>query len=171
MALIVCGAGPASHIEDMIGLAHDRAWSIRVVLSPAARACVDEAKLEVLTGEPVRSAHRGPGQARSEPVDVFVVAPATANTINKLAAGIADTYALDLLTEAVGTGQRVVMLPFVNAGLANRRPFIKSVEGLREEGVQVLLGPGQFEPHAPHTGSSRLATFPWSLALDAAEAD
>ena len=93
----------------------------------------------------------------------------TANTINKLAAGIADTYALDLLTEAVGARQGVVILPFVNAALAARRPFIRSVDGLREEGVSVLIGPGKFEPHSPRTGSDRIDEFPWSLALDEAE--
>ena len=153
----------------MVLLAQERGWGVRVVLTPAARAFVDEKILEDLTGEPVRCAHRGPGQPRSTPVDMFVVAPATANTINKLAAGIADTYALDLLTEAVGARQGVVILPFVNAALAARRPFIRSVDGLREEGVSVLIGPGKFEPHSPRTGSDRIDEFPWSLALDEAE--
>jgi hypothetical protein len=40
---------------------------------------------------------------------------------------------------------------------------------LRQEGVRVLLGPGEFEPHKPGTGGSRLDAFPWELTLNEAE--
>jgi len=33
----------------------------------------------------------------------------------------------------------------------------------------VLLGPGEFEPHAPGTGGKDIETFPWQLALDEVE--
>ena len=44
----------------------------------------------------------------------MIVAPATFNTINKWAAGISDTLALGLLTEAIGKKIPVVALPFTN---------------------------------------------------------
>jgi flavoprotein len=46
------------------------------------------------------------------------VAPVTDNTVNKLALGIADTYALTVLVEAIGRGVSVVIVPFVNTALA-----------------------------------------------------
>lgn len=36
---------------------------------------------------------------------------------------------------------------------------------LRDEGVRVLLGPGEFEP--PSAGADRIDDFPWERALDA----
>jgi hypothetical protein len=98
--------------------------------------------------------------------EAIIVAPATYNTICKLALGISDTYALGTLAEAVGRGIRVVILPFVNSALASRRPFNEAVAALREEGVRVLLGAGQWTPHPPGAGGERVSVFPWHLALD-----
>ena len=96
------------------------------------------------------------------------MAPATYNTINKWAAGIADTYALTQLAELTGLGVRIVALPFVNQALARNQAFTQSVETLRDAGVRVLLGPGQFEPHPPRTGDTALKNYPWNLAIELA---
>ena len=169
MALVVCGAGPAADVGKLVASAIERGWKVRVILTPAARAFVDQDALENQCGEPVRSEHRGPGMPRSAPVDLFAVAPASANTINKLAHGIADTYALDVLTEAIGARQPVVVLPFVNTALAARAPFRRSLESLRAEGVRVLLGPGLFEPHSPRMGKERFEGYPWQLVINTAD--
>lgn len=45
------------------------------------------------------------------------------------------------------TGIPIVVLPFVNMALAARRPFRRSLEALRAEGVQVPAGgSGAFSP-------------------------
>jgi len=98
-----------------------------------------------------------------------IVAPATYNTISKLALGISDTYALGILAEAVSHPIPVVVLPFMNSALASRHPFQQAVGQLRDEGVRVLLGPGEFEPHSPGTDGQQLDVFPWQLALDEAD--
>jgi phosphopantothenoylcysteine synthetase/decarboxylase len=129
----------------------------------------DQAAIEKLTGNPVRSQYSKPGSPRSLIPDAIIVAPATYNTINKWAQGTSDTYALGILAEMTGMDTPIVVLPFVNSALANRVAFNRSVETLRSEGVQILLGPGGFEPHPPRTGGDRIETFPWNLALDEAE--
>jgi hypothetical protein len=126
---------------------------------------MDVPKLEAQTGRPVRSEYRSPGDPRSPRADAIIVAPATYNTINKWADGISDTYALGLLAEAPGLAIPVVVLPFVNSALADRTAFKKSVKVLRGEGVRILLGPGEFEPHPPGSGIERIADFPWQLAI------
>ncbi|GAA4200597.1 hypothetical protein GCM10022220_05280 [Actinocatenispora rupis] len=129
---------------------------------------LDLDELASLTGAPVRHSHRPPDNQRSGPrpkADALIVAPATYNTINKWANGIADTYALDILAEAIGNDIPIVVLPFVNASLASRAPFRRSVDQLRAEGVHIMLGPGEWQPHPPGTGSERLSQFPWSRAL------
>jgi hypothetical protein len=92
--------------------------------------------------------------------------PATFNTINKWAQGIADTYALGMLAEKTGLGVPIAVLPFVNVALASRAPFQRSVESLRAEGVSILLGPGAFEPGQPRKPGSSFDDYPWHLALD-----
>ncbi|MFW5420874.1 flavoprotein [Nocardiopsis sp. CNT-189] len=150
------------------GRAQECGWPVQVIATPAATAFIDGAALEEQTGRPVRSRHREPGQPRSPKADAIVVAPASFNTVNKLAAGIADNYAIDVVGESLGIGVPVVVLPFVNSAYAARAPFRASVESLRSEGAEVLLGPGEFVPHEPKTDAG--AEFPWGLALDRAEA-
>ncbi len=169
--VVVCGAGPATEVSRLISAARDRGWQVNVIATPAALDFIDVAELAELTGSPVRSEYRKTGEVagRSLPAaDAIICAPATYNTINKWALGISDTYALGILAESVGLDIPTVVLPFVNTALASRAPFQQAVKALRDEGVQVLLGPGELEPHAPGTGGDRIGSFPWQLALDAA---
>ena len=170
LCVIVCAAGAAAEVGRLVALAQDHGWAVQLIDTPPALAFIDVPALEKQTGRPVRSSYRTPGEPRSPRADAIVVAPASFNTVNKFAQGIADTYALGLLAEAPGLGIPVVVLPFVNRALASRAPFRRSVEQLRAEGVRILLGAGGFEPHAPGSGNEVLRTYPWHLALSAAEA-
>lgn len=173
LCLIVCGAGPAPHVGVLVELAQADGWTVRIVATPAAMDFLDDAELARQTGFPVRSDYGAPGQPRahSSAADAVIIAPATYNTINKLALGINDTYALNVAAEAIGRGVRTVILPFVNAALAARQPFQRAVAGLRQEDVTVLYGPGQWMPHPPGTGGEHIATFPWKGALAAAKVE
>ncbi|MEV8635604.1 flavoprotein [Streptosporangium sp. NPDC051023] len=163
--VIVCAAGAARDVGRLVALAQDAGWIVQVVATPPALDFIDVPALEQQTGRPVRSQYRKPHEPRPPRADAIIVAPATYNTINKFAQGITDTYALGLLAEAPGLGIPVVVLPFVNTAFASRTPFRRSVETLRAEGIPVLLGPGQFEPHPPGTGDDILDVYPWALAL------
>ena len=165
--VVVCGAGPAGDVDRLVREAQERNWTVQLISTPAGLDFIDVDALEELTGNVVRFEYRKPGQPRSAPADAIVVAPATYNTINKLAAGVSDTYALGVVGEAIGLGLPVVVLPFVNSALASREPFKRSVEALGREGVEVLIGAGRWEPHEPHTGGQHFHDFPWSVALDA----
>ncbi|MBD2898407.1 Coenzyme A biosynthesis bifunctional protein CoaBC [Actinomadura sp. RB99] len=167
--IIVCAAGPASDVGKLVTLAHQRGWDVQIIATPSALDFIDAEALEKQTGHPVRSHYRKPGEPRSPKADAIIVAPATYNTINKWAAGISDTYALGILAEAPTLGIPVVVLPFVNTALAGRLPFRHSVESLHREGVHILLGSGQFTPHSPGEGESRLDCFPWENALKQAD--
>jgi phosphopantothenoylcysteine synthetase/decarboxylase len=137
-----------------------------VIATPSARAFLDMAALEQLTGCPVRVEHRAPGEASPlPPADAMLVAPATFNTINKWAAGVSDTLALGLINEAIGLGVPVVAMPFVNSALAAHPAFMSSVERLRSVGVEVIFGPG--EPHPAGAGGPFAEAFAWHLGLAA----
>jgi phosphopantothenoylcysteine synthetase/decarboxylase len=169
LCVIVCGAGPAAEVGQLVKLALERGWTVQVVSTPAALAFLDTAAIETQTSTPVRSQYRSPSEPRSREADAIIVAPATYNTINKWAQGISDTYALGVLAETTALGVPIVVLPFVNSALAARAPFRRSVEDLRREEVRILLGPGGVEPHQPRTGGELIATYPWHLALDEVE--
>jgi phosphopantothenoylcysteine synthetase/decarboxylase len=169
--IIVCAAGPAGEVGTLVKLAQDDGWTVQIIATPPALSFIDLSALEPQTGRPVRSQYRKPGEPRSPRADAIIVAPATYNTINKFAQGIADTYALGLLAEAPGLGIPVAILPFVNSALAARAPFNQSIQQLRaEDGVRILYRPGEFEPHAPGAGGDHLANYPWHVALASVQA-
>jgi phosphopantothenoylcysteine synthetase/decarboxylase len=168
LTVVVCGAGPASTVTTLIGQAIERGWTVQVVATPAALAFFDPAAIRSQTGSSVRSQYSAPGAPRSKVPDAIIVAPATYNTICKWAFGTSDTYALGILAEMTGMNIPVIVLPYVNAALAGRAPFRRSVESLRDEGVRILLGRGGIEPHQPRSGADP-SGFPWHLALDEAD--
>jgi phosphopantothenoylcysteine synthetase/decarboxylase len=169
LTIVACGAGPAAALSTCVKLAQDRGWTVQVTATPAALGFFDATAIEDQTGSPVRSQYARPGAPRSHIPDAILVAPSTYNTINKWAQGISDTYALGILAEATGLEVPIVVLPFVNTALAGRAPFRRSVESLRTEGVQILLGPGGFQPHPPRTGGNLTDSYPWHLGIDEAE--
>jgi len=166
--VIPCAAGPAPMVDRLVKLAQAGGWDVWLAPTPSAMGFLDVPRLEALTGHPIRARYRLPGEPGKLPTaDAVIVAPATYNTINKWAAGIADTHALGLLAELTPSGIPIAVLPFVNASLAANRVFARSVELLREEGVTVLVGDGGFVPHPAGTGDGQLGTFPWELAFEA----
>jgi phosphopantothenoylcysteine synthetase/decarboxylase len=109
------------------------------------RRFVDTERLSELTGTPVRSDYRLPGEPNElPPADAVIVAPATFNTINKWATGIADTFAVGLLCELTGLGLPIVTAPLLKDALAQHVAFARNLEALRAMGVRVL-----FDPAAP----------------------
>ena len=168
LCVIVCGAGPAFDVGNLLSLADQAGWRPHVVATPSALKFLDVEALGRQTGSPVRSDYgQRPEGPRSSDADGLVIAPATYNTINKLAVGINDTYALNVAAEAMGRGIPTAILPFVNAALASRLPFVKAVESLRQEGAAVLIGEGEWKPHPPGSGGAMIASFPWAKALEA----
>jgi hypothetical protein len=99
--IIVCAAGPAGHVGRLVTLAQDDGWTVQIIATPPALNFIDVPELEQQTGRPIRSQYRTPGEPKSPPADAIIVAPATYNTINKFAQGIANTYALGVLSEAL----------------------------------------------------------------------
>lgn len=163
--VIVCGAGPASDVHKLVSAAQANGWDVQLISTPAGLDFIDVYAMEQLTGHPVRSEYRKPGEQRSQKADALIIAPATYNTVNKLAFGASDTYALGVAAEMIGLGLPVAVMPFVNKALASRQPWKNSVDSLRAEGVTVLVGELGVEPHEPGTGSDLVPTYPWPEAL------
>jgi phosphopantothenoylcysteine synthetase/decarboxylase len=168
--VLVCGSPAATRVGELVRLAQADGWDVCVVATPDGRKFIDVVGLARLTGHPVRSTYKNPGDPDVLPAaDAMIVAPATVNTVNKLAAGIADTLALGLVIEAWGNRIPLVVLPYTNMAMAAYPAFVQSVQRLRDWGITVLFGPDVVELHDPGTGASddRLSAFPWQLAFSA----
>lgn len=163
--VVVCAAPAASRVEDLVRLAQGAGWRVCVIATPLGLRFIDSGRLASLTGEPVRSEWRMPGQVQGLPsADAVIVAPATFNTINKWAAGITDTFAVGLLCELTGFGVPIVAVPLLKDALARHVAFGRNLEVLRSMGVRVL-----FDPSAPP--EARMPPWEWILTeLDALRA-
>lgn len=171
LQIVVCGAGPAADVTRLIAATREASWTVAVTATASATGFINIPAIERLTGNPVRTSYQNSGAGRRvpSPVDALIIAPATYNTVNKVALGIADTYPLTSIAELIGRNVPTVVVPFVNAALAAREPFQRAVDALRQERVRVLLGPDEgWEPHPPGSGAERQAMFPWGAAFHAA---
>ena len=170
LRVVVCGGGAAAGVVTLIAEACRRGWSVDVTATQNALEFLDAADVARASGKPVRTTYKfaPDGRRISPPADALIVAPATFNTVNKLALGIADTYPLSSVAEVIGRGVPTVVVPAVNSALAGRRPFRQAIDDLRAEGVRVLFGPEDgWEPLPPGQNDPR--DFPWIRALDLAE--
>ncbi len=156
--IIACGGRPAGQLPAFVGFAQEQGWDVCVITTPDGAKFLDAAHLADLTVHPVRSQYKDPDEPDVlPPADAFVIAPATFNTINKLAQGISDTLALGLLNEAVGLGLPMAAVPWPNAALARHPVFLRSIATLREWGVRIILDPYRLP------GASEIpAVFPWA---------
>jgi phosphopantothenoylcysteine synthetase/decarboxylase len=143
--LVVCGGPPASEAHEFVRLAQNAGWDVCVIATPQGSGFIDVQQLGELTGHPVRSEYKLPTEPDVlPPANAIVVAPATFNTINKFASGIADTLAISLLCEYLSLEVPMVLAPNVNPALARHPEYQASVRKLQEWGVRVLA-----EPSAP----------------------
>ncbi len=72
----------------------------------------------------------------------MLVAPATFNTINQVAAGINDSLALGLVNEALGSQVPTVFVPCLGDGLPLHPAYLASVRLLAGAGALFLDGLG-----------------------------
>ncbi len=158
--VIVCAAPPAQSIHEFIERAQKVGWDVCVIATPIATRFIDVPRLTALTGHIVRSDYKLPGEADPLPrADAIVTLPATFNTINKLAGGIADTLATSILCEALGRdAPPIVLVPCLKMDLIRHPAFARSIEVLRGCGVRIL--------HEPERYPSPLMV-PWDEIIDA----
>ncbi|MDQ1010566.1 hypothetical protein QFZ82_005051 [Streptomyces sp. V4I23] len=151
-----------------------RGWRVAVTLTPTAahwlRMSGEVDRLEELTGLPVRYEARLPGDTSPHPkVDCYVVAPASANTVAKLATGIADNQALTQVGEAIGTlGLPVVVFPRINAAHARHSAWKHHLAALRDADVRLVYGPDVWPLYEPREAPAG-RELPWAAVFDAVD--
>lgn len=134
-------------------------WQVQVVLTAHAEAFVTPLTFQALTGREVRgalfdAAHEAAmGHIElARWADAIVIAPATANTLAKLASGLAD----DLLTTlCLATDKPVFVAPAMNRLMWSHPATRANLATLQTRGV-VSLGTGTGAQACGETGEGRL---------------
>lgn len=165
VALGVCGGIAAYKAAEICRLLQERGVRVQVIMTRAAQEFVRPLTFAALSGEKVITDLFGAGSetpnidsavehiAVAQSIDALVVAPATADTIGKLANGLADDF---LSTLFLATTAPVVMAPAMNVNMWENAATQQNIQKLKERGVRIV------EPDAGYlacgmTGPGRLA--------------
>jgi phosphopantothenoylcysteine decarboxylase / phosphopantothenate---cysteine ligase len=169
----VSGGVAAYKALEVVRLATKAGHAVRVIQTPTAQRFVGAASFAALTGAPVltdeferdpaRGAFPDQGAPEHDPLshlelvrnaDAFLIAPATANTIAKLAHGLADNL---LTASALAATCPVLVAPAMNNHMYEHAATQANLALLRERGV-IVVDPGTGALGSRHEwGIGRLA--------------
>ena len=150
----VSGGIAAYKALELVRLATAGGHEVRVVQTPTSRRFVGEASFQALSGaavlvseferDPARGAFPGQSPPAHEPLshlqlvanaEVYLIAPASANAIAKLAAGLADNL---LCSCALAATCPVLVAPAMNNRMYEHPATQANLGQLRERGVQIV---------------------------------
>src|SRR5690242_12631193 len=142
--LIVAGGIAAFKAQELVRLLRKRNASVRCVLTAAGAKFVTPMALQALTEDKVYTelfsltdeSEMGHIQL-SRDADLLVVAPATANILARMAAGLADDLATTVL---LATDKPVLAAPAMNVRMWTHAATVANVETLRRRGIH-FVGP------------------------------
>lgn len=112
---------------------------VYVILTEDSKQFVNLEELKRVSGHFVRTSFQKEQPDHSLPLeDLVVIAPATYNTVNKIANGIADNLVTSLAATAIGRGTPVYLAPNMNFDLWSSPITQESIGRLRRYGVNIV---------------------------------
>ena len=163
IVLGITGGIAAYKTPELVRRLKEHGANVRTVVTQSAKEFVTPLSLQAVSGNPVSDSLLDPAAELAmghielaKWADLLLVAPATANTIAKLAHGLAD----DLLsTVYLATDAPVAIAPAMNQQMWHAEITQKNITSLAQSGVQ-LLGPGQGEQACGDVGFGRMLDVP-----------
>ena len=143
VALGVTGSIAAVRVVELAHELRRRGAEVRGVTTRGAEAIINPWALEFATGNPVVTEITGAVEhvelcGDDGWADVLLVAPATANTVGKMAAAIDDTPVTTCATTAIGAGLPVVVAPAMHEPMYDHPGVLDSIETLEEWGIDFV---------------------------------
>jgi phosphopantothenoylcysteine decarboxylase/phosphopantothenate--cysteine ligase len=136
--LVVSGASSARCVPDLLKTLTELELPVYTMLTDSAHNVISPYNLADQQGHQLVNSYFNPALLNGREPGLTLVAPATFNTLNKISQGIADTLPHSLVAEAIGARWPVIVVPAMNAYLANHPQAIKSIKTLQECGVTIL---------------------------------
>ena len=174
--LLIIGGGIAAFKSlDLIRRLRERGAKVTPVLTKAGTEFVTPLSVSALAGEKLYqdlfdlTAEAEMGHIElSRAADLIVVAPATADLLAKITAGLANDLASTLL---LATDKRVLVAPSMNVRMWEHAATQRNLAQLANDGI-LFVGPGEGDMACGEYGPGRLAE-PLEIiaAIDAALAD
>jgi phosphopantothenoylcysteine decarboxylase/phosphopantothenate--cysteine ligase len=158
VALGVTGSIAAYKSVELVRLLKKTGARVQVIMTKSACEFINPLTFQVVSQSPVvTNMFKEPSFwevehiALADKADVFLVAPATANIIAKMAAGIAD----DMLTSTLlATKAKTIIVPAMNVNMYKNPITQRNIKSLRETGI-VVLEPAEGELACGYRGKGR----------------
>ena len=161
VVLGVTGGIAAYKASEVVSRLRKLGASVHVIMTKNAMEFVQPLTFETLSNHPVVTDtfdRRAPWEvehiALAKRAEVFVVVPATANILAKMACGIADDM---LSTTLLATKSPILVAPAMNTGMWTAEATRQNMAALRARGVHVV-GPDAGCLACGDTGSGRMST-------------
>jgi phosphopantothenoylcysteine synthetase/decarboxylase len=136
--LIVTGTTTAPRAVELVHGLLGLVPRVLTLTTPNASRVMAPRDLSVIPGNQLVESYFDAAILPRPPDGLVLVAPCSFNSLNKLAAGIADNLALSLVAEAIGRLTPVVVAPSLNAPLLHHPRATASLATLRQWGVSVI---------------------------------
>lgn len=145
IALCICGSVAAVRSPEIARVLMRHGAHVIPVMSSEAQRIIHPNLMEWATGNAVITTLTGKiehvaiaGNVEAH-ADCILVAPATANTIGKIACGIDDTPVTRVVTTGLGQGIPLIVVPAMHEPMY-RHPIVKqNIEKLKKNGISVLI--------------------------------
>ncbi len=155
----ITGAIAAYKSCEIIRLLIKSGAEVKAVITPNAKEFVTLTTLRTLTRNEVYCEQFDVNDWKPEHIsladdrDLFLIAPATANTISKIANGICDNL---LTSVALAFRKKILIAPSMNTGMWENPVFQKNLDVLRNSGI-IVIEPEEGELACGWNGNGRLA--------------
>jgi phosphopantothenoylcysteine decarboxylase/phosphopantothenate--cysteine ligase len=161
--LVISGGIAAYKSLELIRRLRDRGATVRVVMTAAAQQFISPLSAATFSGQPIRDElfsltdEAAIGHIElSRAADLVVVAPASANILARMAAGLADDLATTLL---LATDKRVLVAPAMNVRMWLHPSTRRNLDRLKDDGV-LFVGPESGPMACGEFGPGRMAEPP-----------
>ncbi|MDO4640707.1 MAG: bifunctional phosphopantothenoylcysteine decarboxylase/phosphopantothenate--cysteine ligase CoaBC [Neisseria sp.] len=144
---------------ELVRLLKKQGHSVTVAMSRAAAEFVSPLTFQALSGNPVLTETHGNAEGNAmahinltRQADAFVIAPATANTLAKIAAGIADNLLTNL---AAARKCPLAVAPAMNVEMWHNPANLRNIKQLEADGI-IVFPPSSGEQACGETGIGRM---------------
>jgi len=162
VALGVTGSIAAVKVVELAHELRRHGASVRAVMTPAATDVVHPWAADFATDEPVVTEITGAVEhvelcGRDGWADVLLIAPATANTVGKIASAVDDTPVTTCATTALGAGTPVVVAPAMHEPMYDHPGVLSAIDTVEAWGVE-FVAPRVEEEKAKIAGEAAIVT-------------
>jgi phosphopantothenoylcysteine decarboxylase/phosphopantothenate--cysteine ligase len=157
----VCGGIAAYKVAELIRLLVKQGMQVQVVMTHSAEKFMTPLTFQALSGKPVRTqlfdqqAEAGMGHIElARWADLLIIAPATANTLAKIAHGLSDNL---LTTLCLATQAPILIAPAMNQQMWHQVATQKNIKTLSQYPSLSFCGPETGEQACGDVGLGRMA--------------